>query len=829
MLVRSNSRAFFLACSALTATALSTAPAWAQDEASSEFSGLGEIIVTAQKREQSLQDVPVAVTALAGDTLLANRIVSVNDLSGLAPGLTVRPAPGSSSIPSFSTRGAVSYGVVPGSDKQISMYLDGVYLSSPRGSIFDLPDTQRIEMLRGPQGTLFGRNATAGAVSVSTRDPSGEAQVKVSGTVGNRDNYRFAITAELPQIGPFSAYGTFAHDEFRGPVRNVGPAQVWDRSASLSAPRMLRTSKWLGSKNSDSYFGAVKFDPGSNFVATYKFDKNNIDNTPSAVGFAGYNPSYSLAGVYKALIESQTIPVSIASNQRRPEFVNNLYSTPGTVNQEGHNLTFEYTLSDQISIKNIAAHRKSSITSHASLVGLELPVTREALTAYSMALVAPRQVPGFAQMTPEQKAAANGNVVQGLINAGYLGVPFISMSSGSSSRSSQWSNELQVNYDSDFVTLTTGGLYFTSKDHTNEHGFPNSLSLTIAPNGIEALRPGINFNKAESYAAYAQGEFHITPALDVILGGRVTHDKKSGSFSYGTLPNLTKLTFDYSDTRFNYLVGLNYKPNADTLVYAKWSTAYVSGGKVGPVAFDAETAKSAELGVKADFFDRRLRANLAVYWAEYKNYQTTQGVTVVGPDLIEQGYDPNVVAVLGTLVYPQGDVEAKGFELELTAAPVDGVTLGGSLGYNHTKATGIPALLKTSVGLPTNTPDKDFIPTYRPKWTGNVYAQYKSQPIFDESYISLRADANYQSKINFTPRNYKTYDAEIITAPAYWLVNARAAIEDIEVGGLNATLALWGKNLFDKDVPSFPMNAAGLSGAIFIDARAYGLDFSVRF
>ncbi|RYD95622.1 MAG: TonB-dependent receptor, partial [Sphingobacteriales bacterium] len=240
MFVRSTTRSCFLAGTALTAAALTATTAWAQDEAGSDFSGLGEIIVTAQKREQSLQDVPIAVTALSGDALQANRIVSVNDLSGLAPGLTVRPAPGSSSIPSFSTRGAVSYGVVPGSDKQISIYLDGVYMSSPRGSIFDLPDVQRIEMLRGPQGTLFGRNATAGAVSISTRDPSGEAQVKVSGTVGNRDNYRFALTAELPQIGPFSAYGTYAHDEFRGPVRNVGPEQVWDRSASLRNPRVIR-------------------------------------------------------------------------------------------------------------------------------------------------------------------------------------------------------------------------------------------------------------------------------------------------------------------------------------------------------------------------------------------------------------------------------------------------------------------------------------------------------------------------------------------------------------------------------------------------------------
>src|SRR5258706_5774534 len=131
--------------------------------------GLTEIIVTAQKREQNVQDVPIAVTALGTDTLQANRVTNVVDLTGLAPGVTVRISAGGSQLPVFTIRGVSSFGVVPGSDKQVSQYLDGVYIGSPRGSIFDLPDLQRIEVLRGPQGTLFGRNATAGAVSITTR------------------------------------------------------------------------------------------------------------------------------------------------------------------------------------------------------------------------------------------------------------------------------------------------------------------------------------------------------------------------------------------------------------------------------------------------------------------------------------------------------------------------------------------------------------------------------------------------------------------------------------------------------------------------------------
>lgn len=197
-----------------------TVPLQAQAQEAEDEGGLTEIIVTAQKREQSLQDVPIAVTAVTAESLQANRIFSVNDLSGLAPGMTVKPSPGGSSVPVFTIRGQSSFGVVPGSDKQVSIYVDGVYIGSPRGSIFELPDIQRIEVLRGPQGTLFGRNATAGAISVTTREPTGEAHVKVEGSLGNRDAYRFRITADTPQMGPFSAFGSFVRNYRRGEVRN---------------------------------------------------------------------------------------------------------------------------------------------------------------------------------------------------------------------------------------------------------------------------------------------------------------------------------------------------------------------------------------------------------------------------------------------------------------------------------------------------------------------------------------------------------------------------------------------------------------------------------
>jgi iron complex outermembrane receptor protein len=246
-----------------TTTALTVmTPAMAQQAATSTNGGLEEIVVTAQKREQSVQDVPIAVTAVTQETLLANRITSVNDLSSIAPGVIVKPSAGGIQVPVFTIRGQQSYGVVAGSDKQVSIYLDGVYLSSPRGSIFDLPDVARLEVLRGPQGTLFGRNATAGAVSVVTRDPSGEFGGKLEGTYGNHDQYRIRASIETPQMGPFSAYFSFVRNYKQGDIRNAGAGFIWDRSLSTEPGlnKIGRSPDYLGNVDSNSYFAAVKFE-----------------------------------------------------------------------------------------------------------------------------------------------------------------------------------------------------------------------------------------------------------------------------------------------------------------------------------------------------------------------------------------------------------------------------------------------------------------------------------------------------------------------------------------------------------------------------------------
>ena len=837
-----NARTGLLVCTAMATTFLMSGAANAQTAApaADNNGGLEEIIVTAQKREQSLQDVPIAVTAVTKDALSTNRVTNVTDLSALAPGVTVRPSLGSSSIPSFTVRGAVSFGVVPGSDKQVSMYLDGVYLSSPRGAIFDLPNVQRIEILRGPQGTLFGRNATAGAVSISTADPTGEFHVKLSGTYGNHDMKRGEITVQTPEFGPFSALLSYTHLDYRGHTRN-GLSMTFDRASNaIVNPTFVTSAPWLGGKNSETFFAALKFESGD-FKMVYKFDRNDTSETPGAVGLIGYDFTRGLGllfGSYVNAIVAGQNGLPMATDSQRPDTVWNSYNTPTKQFQEGHNLTATYVVNDHVTIKNIAAYRSSAVSATASLSGADaLPIPASAQAAY-IAFTASAS-PAFAALPlATQQATFNANI----------GQPYFIFGSGPASRSKQWSDELQLNYNSDFVTLTIGGMYFKGKDWTNEHGMQNTVSFTQATGGIIPYLPGIAYNEARSLAAYAQGEFHLTPQFDLILGGRYTDDKKIASLTSLTTATcpasnttaaqlkacpLINNTFNYAGSKFNYLIGVNYKPSDNILLYAKYSTAYVSGGKVGPIEFVPETAKSAEGGIKADLLDNRLRANLSVYWAEYKNYQSAQGGNTLGalPEFQALVPDARVRNALGTFVYPQGDVTSKGFELEVTAAPSDGMVLGGSLSYSDTKFTNIPGLLKAAATLTATSPDSDYRPTFRPKWTANLYAQYTSKPIWGEANISARLQGNFQSKMIAAPNaNIRTiFPFYTESVPAYWLVNARVALEHIKIGGINTTLAVWGKNIGDNRSMSFPFNQSGLASATFIEPRRYGVDLTVEF
>lgn len=778
----------------------------AADEA--QAGGVDVIVVTAQRREQNLQDVPVAVTALTGDAIQANRIQDVTDLSSIAPNLSVRVGAGGSKLPQYTLRGIYTFGSAIGADKGVSLYVDGVYIQTAAGSILEFADIERIEVLRGPQGTLFGRNATGGAISITTREPTGEFGFRQEFTYGNYDHIRSKTRVDLPRFGPFAITASYLHSERDGDTRNLGAGTQFDYGPATGGRLGVITSpQTLGDENNEGIFVAVDADFHPDLDVSYKYDRAEAEYIPGAtglsyladpsvLGFGGTPPTLAPFSFYNSATNPMT-PIS----RTRPDAVNNWLTVGGKNKSEGHNLTVEWAASDVLTFKNILAHRTAELENNYfqldGLGGLNLP-------------------------------AALG------------GFPFVFVINNSYNKDSQWSNEFQVNVATDWFNITGGLLWFNNKQEAGgQDDLFNVLSGSpiIGQNTSAFLTPftipqntGYNSSSVEvtSKALYAQGEFFITDTLSAVGGLRFTKDRKVGRESIpGSVSSPSQGAFvpiDYTDDQVTYLLGLNYQPTPELLAYAKYSTGYISGGQLATITFDPETAESWEAGIKADLFDRRLRANLAVFYVDYGSIQAATLGTLTGVPSAAQ---------FGQAIVPYADSVAKGFELETTFVPLEGLTLSANVGYTDFKFKDetIFAPLQIGAGAPGV---QEF---FRPEWVGNFSAQYE---VFDVlgGTLSLRSDLNYKSETllsnDITPGSGPTamvdplYEAGV-TGQEQFILNGRIALKDLPIGPVYGEIGLWGKNLLDDDSI---IQATGLGFAVAVQyqqARTYGIDVAIEF
>jgi len=732
------------------------APAFAQDAESA--GGLEEIVVTAQKREQSVQDVPTSVSAITAEDLEINRIQSVADLDSVTPGLTITTIPAGNSSPVYSMRGVIGLGTAPGADRGVALYVDGVYIGGP-GANSDIADIERVEVLKGPQGTLFGRNSTGGAVSITTRGPRGELHLKQKLSYGNYDQFQSSTRIDTPQFGPFSAALTYLHSERRGEMKNLGGATVWDGSANGLSSR-LHAADWLGSENSEAIAASLRAEVTPDFDLVYKYDYSKGRFTEQGVGQIAPHPIPSVA----AMNVGSGSPLFVSKT--RPDAVNNWATVPSKVRALGHVLTATWQASDAIRIKNVLAYRESSY------------------------------------FGPLNDLFGTGGLFAG------PNLPFFTVVTLSAGEDSQWSNEFQVDYDSDLFRVTAGGLYYDQSNKKGQAGTGfNAINFTVAP-GFKLPAPAnspVEQSEVDvtSWAVYAQGEVGVTEGLDLVAGARYTDDKKRG------IDRTTPLGGDlnYDGNRWTYNLGVNYKPNSDVLVYAKYATGYISGGKLATLTYAPETAKSWEAGVKADWLNNRLRTNLAVYSVDYKNLQVAASGLSFGVPQASQ------------VLINAGNARARGFELEVTAVPVDSITLGANIGYMDFKYTRLDPRFEAA---------GQSVPSQRPKWTAQLSAEYKSQPVIGEAYLTLRADANYRSAHPGTAYNAATFQTNG-RLPESWVINSALSLEDLSVGGAEVRLTAWVKNLFDEDGARYVLVQPFSSAAVYERARTYGVDLTIEF
>ena len=760
------------------AAAQGTAPAAAMDDT---------IVVTAQKRAENIQDVPISITALSGKAMETANVTTVLELGQIATNFqTVRSSNTGSTRIGIRGVGALANTLI---EPSVAVFLDGVYVPRSGSILGAFLDIDGVEVLRGPQGTLFGRNASVGALSLRSALPRNEFSGEISAEAGSFDRYKLSGHINVP-IGP-----------------NV--------SARLAGMGQWYKGPWENRFDGKTYGGSDDMA----FRATVKADLGNIEWI-----VRGDYTRLDGDGVVNFDLDAASIsPARLAFLQAA------FHGGPDT------------NLNDRVMNQSVASGLVDKNWGVSSTASLDIGgSTLRLINSYRK--WQNNQLDGDIVFFPVPLATRSNLFDSGSQNhelqfispeRGWLDGRF-DMVAGVYYFEEDFDLGEELNMDSQFCNvLVPAG--------------PGRTACTAylgSTGGIAATNQDV-FQNVRSIAAYAQGNIHMSDALTLTLGGRWTNDRKRGTYSQlsspftQTLRAPEVLTYPgISESRFTYRVSLNYKPADDVLLFANHSTGYKSGGynSGGGVPslstfdadgnlvstrrlFDRETVKNYELGVKSRWLDRALTANLTFYRMDIAGFQ-------------DRAFDG-----VSFVVRNAGNLRQQGFELDLVMAPSDGFSVSGSLAYLDSEFTDFA----TASNLPGlgGTQDLTGKPnSFSPKWSGNVGVDWNG----DIGSSGLRWAAN--ANLSFVSDQYigTVNDANPQSiADGYALLGTRLTLTGADD---RWSLSVFARNLTNTHYRALgvyqPLGAAlGLNNGIFpgstanrimaSEPRTYGVSGTFRF
>jgi iron complex outermembrane recepter protein len=738
-------------------------PALAQTApAEEEQGGIQEIIVTAQKRSENVQNVPIAISAFTAEALTERSVTSVASLSNIAPNVVLdagTPFSGSSAVLSAFIRGIGANDFAFNIDPGVGIYLDGVYLARSVGANQELPDVERIEVLKGPQGTLFGRNTIGGAISIVTHDPGNEFRFKGDVTLGRFGLIQTRGTVDIPIADSLSSSFSFSTKNRNGYLKRIAypgfnPASVEPITSFVAAGYNNIGSGNEGGDGAWNLRGKLKYDNGGSFRATFSADYTDIDQSASANKLIG---------------TSEFVPGPFANTSDR--------TIPGTALNPGPASTHNgflfaglYNFCISASAADIAARNAGSLCgarsglSFNSLPGLAGATGR---TPYDSRFVTSDVDTSYATGNNYSKLKTYGgsmildfdigeNVALKSISAyrelhwnvgsDLDGSPLNFLHTSFTMNQKQFSQEVQLlgNALDKKLNYVLGAYYFKESGDLHDYvTFAEGLLQVDGPNDLAT----------KNYAFFGQVDYKFTEQFGITVGGRYTHEDKEfegfqsdrNGFNYRLFnavvlgpdglpidPVRAALGFPNANQPLRYYlagiqkkvfnnfspkVGVQYRPTDDVMVYGSWSKGYKTGGwttrlsNPQPIApdFDEEKATTYELGLKSTLLDRLLQVNAAVFQTDYKSIQLN----------FQQGTSPTIQNA--------GNARIKGFEVEVVAAPARGLTLNASVGYLDAKYTSVLAQAQVAANpLQAGVAAGVSLPK-APKWKFNFSPRYEMQ------------------------------------------------------------------------------------------------------
>ncbi len=657
--------------------------------------GVETVVVTAERVEENLQKVPVAVTAFTTEQLRVNRINSLDDVAQRTPNFTMTEY--NQAEPEFFIRGiGTDIGIAgnAGGDPSVVMMLDGAYLSRG-GANLELYDLERVEVLRGPQGTLFGKNALGGVIQLVTRKPTDDFYYEGSATYGayNTIEGRGLVNGQV--ANDLDATLSVAYTHHNGYTFNETTDHHDDDDNNLGARLSLR---YRPTQDIDWIVTA----DWTHVHANGDIRHNNCDPTfAGGVHCVGINPS--------PRITDSTID--------------------GFLHRDVWGLTSNLDWkTDYGTLTSVTAYRNSRYDHLDSF--------------FSNPINPPNEI----ELINEVAEAAR-----------------------------DFSQELRFAFgDPDGRVNGQTGAYYLN-EYVNQDYLLNQIFFVPALTGRVHFPQTVNTTSA---ALFAQGNLKIFDNLTLTLGARMTWETKHAHLAAvldagpGSPPPLDAPYDVHAHDSWNAFtphMGLNYQVTDNAMTYLTASRGFKSGGYQGDagtgasaaIAFNPEYAWSYEAGAKTQWFDNRLRLNLAIFRTFHKDLQVSQLV-------------PFCCIVVGNAARARED----GVELEAVAEPIDGFTVNASYAYLKAKYTSF------ATGATSN--DTGNYLTRAPSNKYNIGAQY-TFPINGSDQALIRGDYTYQTKMFYDPTNDPTTEQK-----GYGLFDARASVT-FDDGRLEA--ALWGKNL----------------------------------
>ncbi|MBP6481140.1 MAG: TonB-dependent receptor [Pseudomonadales bacterium] len=733
--------------------------------------GLEEIVVTAQKREESLQETPLAVTAITADAIRELGIESIADLGNLAPGFSYSQDVLGSRGGLLSIRGISTPADPMGSlDTTIGMYIDGVYLARPTQMVADLLDIERIEILRGPQGTLFGRNTTGGAVSFVTRAPREDFAFEQSAGFGGRDlrTGRTVLHSGDLLDGKLRASVTYLHSERDGIVDNINASDDKDP----------------GAYERDVARVALRLALSESVTLDYTFDWSEVTNVPGAfqlfatvpylAEYLGRSPNFGGSSV----LVSDKRQASLSLDQR---------SVPVEDQLDGHALVLTAEL-DAFTLKSISAYRDSSHDTPANnLDGL------------------PPDVRGLL-LDPETFA--------------FRGVGEYELYGGYDSTESQDQFQQEITLVSNGSgpwEWTVGAFYFEESTDSSD---PQFYTFVLEPGGEVPFPLGLPLSAttayssdAESFAVYGQTSYR-PPSLDdrlgITVGARYSWDERSLDQDQ---PFVNRDDASFSEPTGH--ISVDYRLTDQSTAYARLSHGYRAGGfnvRTLQAAFDPEFIDQFEIGLKSDLLEERLRLNSAVYTSRYEDQQISRF-----------GVDLNGGAA--TVIENAGRSEYNGFEIEMTALLTQELTFAASTAFNDVEIEEV----KSTDG--SNIADLYQVAN-TPETTAQASLAY-ARPIAGLGELSARVDWKYEDGFSFFSRDDLSTFNSRVNRESTRIVDARIRLEDIRIGSSDwrFSVGAWGRNLTDEiyRARAIDFGALGFAGVVFSEPRTWGMDVGAEF